>query len=330
GSAWGWAVSSSGVGGTASSFVSRHKAATSSWGILASCSPMPATGLRVHRGTAVNPLISHLHRWVAAPPRTSWDILSLHEEGIGGEHRAVTYRHAVEDECAHPDRAAGANRGSVAFESAVLLRVALDLAPVIEDRLIADGGESRLGDVRAVVEDPPADPNTHQPPEQVLERRAIESVQVVNRMHLPNPLSPPEIGVVDGTNGRLRWVQRDDATLHPAQVDGGNHHAEREEPGVHRVWEHVVERDSAELEEDEQEDAHPPRDHENTDGLKVASILCPEAAAQRLARPKMVQSHVALDRTRNLETRGAQEAHPFSNLSIERNQHLRPEEDVVA
>src|SRR5215472_13809442 len=257
------AVSSTALSGTASSFVSWHKAATSSRGILASCSPAPATGLRIHRGTAVNPLISHLPRWVAAPPRTSWDILSLHEEGVGDEHRAVTHRHPVEDECTHPDRAASANCCSVAFESPVLQRVALELAPVIEDRLIPDGGESRLGDVRAVVEDPSADLNTHEPPEHVLERRAVESVQVVDRMHLPNPLRPPEIGVVDGANGRLRWVQRDDATLHPAQEDGGDHHAEREEHRAHPVWKHVVKLNGGEVEEGEHEDGQPPCDEAN-------------------------------------------------------------------
>jgi hypothetical protein len=50
--------------------------------------------------------------------------------------------------------------------------------------------------------------------------------------------------------------------------------------------------------------------------MKVASILCREAAAQRFPRPEMVESHVALDRTRNFETWGAQEADPFSNLSV--------------
>ena len=183
--------------------------------------------------------------------------------------------------------------------------MALDLAPVIEDRLIPDGGESRLGDVRAVVEGPPADLNAHQPPEQVLERRAIESVQVVNRMHLPNPFSPPEIGMVDGANGRLCWVQRDDATLHPAQEDSGDHHAEREQHGVQPVWKHVVELDGGQIERGEQEDAQPPCDEENADGLKVASILCRQAAAQCFPRPQMIESHVALDRTRNLETWGA-------------------------
>src|SRR6266511_2470688 len=207
-------------------------------------------------------LMSHLPRRVAAPTRACRNILSLHKKGVGGEPCAVTHRHAVKDKCANPDRAASANRRSVAFESAVLLRVALDLAPEIENRLIPDGGERRLGDVRAVVEDPPADPNTHQPPEHVLERRAIESVQVMNRMHLPNPLSPPEIGVVDGANGRLRWVQRDDAMLHPAQEDGGHHHAEREEHSVHRVWKHVVKLDGGQVEEGEQEDGQPPCDEE--------------------------------------------------------------------
>src|SRR5919198_1045028 len=88
--------------------------------------------------------ISHLPRRVAGPPRVRRYVLALHEEGVGAENRAVTHRHAVEDECANADRAAGANRGSVTFERAVLLRVALDLASVIEDRLIPNRGESRF------------------------------------------------------------------------------------------------------------------------------------------------------------------------------------------
>src|SRR5216683_151404 len=78
-------------------------------------------------------LISHLPRRVPAPPRVCWDILSLHEEGVGCEHGAVTHRHAVVDQCLNSERAAGANCGPVALERAVLLRVALDLAPEIED-----------------------------------------------------------------------------------------------------------------------------------------------------------------------------------------------------
>src|SRR6266851_5492696 len=125
-------------------------------------------------------LMSHLHRRVATPPRTWRDILSFHQEGVCCEHRAVTHGHAVEDECTDPERAAGAHRGSVAFERAVLQRVALDLAPEVEDRLVPDRGERRVGDVGAVVEDPPADPHAHQPPEHVLERRAVERVEIVN------------------------------------------------------------------------------------------------------------------------------------------------------
>src|SRR6266540_3793399 len=274
-------------------------------------------------------LMSHFPRRVAGPTRACRNILSLHKKGVGGEHCAVTHRHAVKDKCANPDRAASANRRSVAFESAVLLRVALDLAPVIEDRLIPDGGERRLGDVRAVVEDPPADPNTHQLPEQVLERRAIESVQVVNRMHLPNALRTPEIGMVDGANGRPHWAQRYDATLHPDEVNSGRHDAERKEHGVHRVWKHIGTLERGQVEEGEQEDAYPPCEEENTDGLKIAAILCREAAAQRLPRPEMVESHVALNGSRNLETRSAQQADPFADLAVERNQHLGAEEDVV-
>src|SRR6266571_1708956 len=75
-------------------------------------------------------LMSHLPRRVAAPPRAGRDILSLHEEGVGGEDGAITHGYAIEDECSDPERAASANRGSVAFERAVLERMALDLAPV--------------------------------------------------------------------------------------------------------------------------------------------------------------------------------------------------------
>src|SRR2546422_7130841 len=33
------------------------------------------------------------------------------------------------------------------------------------------------------------------------------------RSHLPNALSTPEIGMVDGANGRPHWAQRNDAAL---------------------------------------------------------------------------------------------------------------------
>src|SRR2546422_5059889 len=110
----------------------------SSSGFLTSCSPTPGTRLRVHHGTTVNPLISHLPRRVAPPPRVCRDILSLHQEGVGGQHRAVTHRLAIVDQGVNSERAAGADRGAVALERAVLLRVALDLAQVIEDSLIPD------------------------------------------------------------------------------------------------------------------------------------------------------------------------------------------------
>src|SRR5438552_8613672 len=44
----------------------------------------------------------------------------------------------------------------------------------------------------------------------------------------------------------------------------------------------------------------------------------------------MVESAVTLNRPRNLEARGAQQAHPFPNLAIERNHRLCREEAVFA
>ena len=51
------------------------------------CATVQDLGLKfvVHRGTGLNPLISQLPRRVAAPPCAGRDILSLHEEGVGGE-----------------------------------------------------------------------------------------------------------------------------------------------------------------------------------------------------------------------------------------------------
>src|SRR5438552_2051960 len=181
-------------------------------------------------------LMSHLPRRVSCPPRAWRDILPLHEEGVGSEHRAVAHRHAVMDQGVNPDRAASANRGAVAFEGAVLLRVALDLATVVEDGLVPDSGERRLGDVGAVVEDSLPEPSTHQPPEHVLERGAIERVQIVNRMHLPQALHRPEVRVVDGANGRPHWVPRYQEARHQGEVNSGDRHTEREQHGGDHMW----------------------------------------------------------------------------------------------
>src|SRR5258708_5260572 len=134
------------VSDTASSSASRRRAATRWPGIVASCSQTPARGARVHRGIDVNPpaastprqnsrpasaavtvsgrlilVISRLRGRVSAPPRVLRDFLAFHEEGIRGEYRAVAHRHAVVDHCVDPDGAAGADRGPVGLESAVLL-----------------------------------------------------------------------------------------------------------------------------------------------------------------------------------------------------------------
>src|SRR5262249_39783473 len=348
-----WAVSSTELSGTARSFASRRNAATSSSGILASCSPTPGTGSRVHRGSAVDPParstprqnsrprfaavtvsgsrrlpspMSHPPRRVPSPPCACRDLLSLHEKGVGGELRAVTHRHAGVDERADADRAAGTDAGAVGLEGAVFLRVALDLAPQIEDTLIPDGSESRVGDVDAVVEHPLADLNTHESPEQVLERRPVEKVEIIDRIYLPNALDLPEAGVVHGADVRRRRAQRFDGTHHQRVVDRRDHDAEREERRHQRVRKHIEELEGHQVDDRDQEDADPSCEEEDSDGSKVEAILCAEAAAERVPRPEMVESAVALDRSRNLEGRGAQQAHPLAKLAVERNHHLRPEE----
>src|SRR5213594_1651834 len=159
-------------------------------------------------------LISQLPRWVDAPSRGGWNRLSLHEEGVGGEHRAVSHRHAIVHEGANADRAAGADRHWAGLVRAVFLRIALENALLIERALVSDDGQGRLGDEDAVVEHALAEPHADQAPEHALEWRSVKQVQEIDRVQLPHPLDPPKAGVVDRANGRRRWAQGLEAALH--------------------------------------------------------------------------------------------------------------------
>src|SRR5437773_6123617 len=184
--------------------------------------------------------------------------------------------------------------------------MALDLGTLTEDTVVPDSSQRRLRDVDAVDEDSPADSNTHQPPDHVLGGRAVERVEIESRMDLPQALDQPEPGVVDGADRRLQRVERFDAPLHQGVVDRGEHEAERDEDGRQRVREHIVKLEGGQVDDQDEEDAQPPCEEEQTDSPKVVPILRPEAATQRLPRPEMVESAVPLDRSRNLEARGAQ------------------------
>src|SRR5438093_2558336 len=230
-------------------------------------------------------LILHLPRRVAAPTRAGRDMLSFHQEGVGGEHRAITHRHAVVDESADANCAAGAQRGSAGFVRAVFLRVALDLAALIEHTLVPHGGQRRLGDVDAVVEHPPAHANADEPPEHALEGRAVEDVEEVDRMQFPNALDPPEAGVVDGADGGRRRADRCEQTLDRRVVDRGSDGAEREQRSHNRVSKDAVEEfDRGQVDDRHQEHAQPAREQEDADGSKVEPVLRGQAAAQRLPR----------------------------------------------
>src|SRR5439155_5254207 len=100
--------------------------------------------------------------------------------------------------------------------------------------------------------------------------------------------------------------------------------------GARHMWKHVVQFNGGAVEQREQEDAHPPREEENTDGPKVVAILRRKAAAQRFPRPEMVELGVSLNDPRNLERRGAQEADALAHRAVERHHHLGAEENVVA
>src|SRR6266576_467063 len=241
--------------------------------------------------------ISQLPGWVAAPACAGRNRLAFHEKGVGGEYRAVSHRHAIVHEGADADRAARADRHRAGLVRAVLLRIALENALLIERALVADDGQGRLGDEDAVVEHALAEPHADQAPERALEWRTVEQVHEVDRVQLPHALDPPEAGVVDGADGRRWGAECLEATLHQGVVDRGGDGAEREQrPGEEM---RALERD--EVDEHHDADAKPARCEKNADRAEVEAILGGQAAAQRVPGAQIVEAAVALDRPRDLE-----------------------------
>src|SRR6266568_8113519 len=78
-----------------------------------------SAAVTVSRSGRLMLLMSHLPRRVALPSRVCRDILSLHQEGVGGQHRAITHRYVVVDEGVDSDRAAGSKRAPAGLEGAV-------------------------------------------------------------------------------------------------------------------------------------------------------------------------------------------------------------------
>src|SRR5438105_6631231 len=200
------------------------------------------------------------------------------------------------DERANPDRAAGTNRGAVGFERAVPLRVALDFAEYIEHTVVSDGGESPLPDVDAVVEAPPADPNTHQPPDHDLERGAVEGVDVLQCRHLPQALVQPEVRVVDGADGGLQRAKSRDAALHQRVVQRADQKAEREECSHRHICKHAIKLEGSQVEQRDPKDAQPAGEEENTDRPNVMPVLRVKAAAELIPRTEMIEFDVPWNR----------------------------------
>src|SRR5205814_8573610 len=130
----------------------------------------------------------------------------------------ITHRAPVVDDGGDSDRAAGAEPAVVRFERAVLQRVALDSARLIEDAVVTDRGESPVRDVESIIENPLADPDAHQPPDHGLEWRAVERVEIHGGRHLPEALVQPEVRVVDGADRRPQRAEPGDAAVHQRVV----------------------------------------------------------------------------------------------------------------
>src|SRR5689334_6661539 len=206
------------------------------------------------------------------------------------------------DEGANANRAVGADLGSTRLESAILLRLALDQGLMIENTFVPKGGQGRLGDVDSIVENPLAHPDTDQPPEYGQERRAIEKVEEVDRVQLPDALDPPEARVVDGADARRWRAELFEATFHYGVVDRCDDRAEREQQSHGRVCKHPFEEfDRSQVNEHDEEDPKPTGQEKDSDCPKVEPILRGKPADERLPGPEMVVSTVAFDRARNLD-----------------------------
>src|SRR5437899_10108963 len=173
--------------------------------------------------------------------------------------------------------------------------MALDLAPLIEDAVVPDGGESPLRDLDAVVENPPTDPNTHQPPDHVLERGTVEGVEILQCRHLPEALVQPVVRVVDRANCGLQRAKSREAALHQRVVQRADQKAEREECSHRHICVRAVKIEGGQVEYRDQEDAQPPGEQENTDGPNVVPVLRGKPAAELVPRPEMIESAVTFN-----------------------------------
>src|SRR3954451_15534707 len=95
-----------------------------------------------HQSRDVARLLTHLLGGVSPPRFVRRHLLALHQEGAGGELRAVAQRHPVVDPGAGAQRAAGTEFDAVGLEPAVLLGVALEDAARVEGAVVTDRDEA--------------------------------------------------------------------------------------------------------------------------------------------------------------------------------------------
>ena len=149
-----------------------------------------------------------------------WDLLAFHEEGVRGDNGAVADRHPIVDEGTHSERAAGTDRGDVGLEGSILLRVGLDPAPRVEGAVVTDDDKRPLRHPEAVIEDPAADPDTEQTPEQGLERGSVEDLDNPRPCrHLPESFVAPKTPVIDRTEQWSHGEEQRDKTVDQDPVD---------------------------------------------------------------------------------------------------------------
>ncbi len=197
------------------------------------------------------------------------------------------------DEGVHPERAPGTDADPLQLERAVLHRVALDRAERVERAVVPDPDQALLRDGAAVIEDPATDTDSQEPPDHVLEGRAVEHVEVACVAELPVPLVAPERSVVDRAEHRLQRPEGQRGALHQHHVADRHHRHEHEHTRQPQRSERLVAGGADRGEEEQDEHQAPPCQYEGSDRHGVVPVLGGEPGTQLVGASDVVEGAVA-------------------------------------
>ena len=186
------------------------------------------------------------------------DLRTLHQEGVRREDDAVAHGDPVVHHRRHAERAARADRGGVGLERIVLLGVALDVRPGIEDHVVPDGDDVLLGHARPVVEQALAHTDPDEPPQEGLEGCAVhQPVHVGPGAQFEEALGAPEVDLVDRAVLRPYPPESGGCPLDEGEVQDGEHQHHQRKTHDRECTETLVQVHGGDREQQHTEDVAP-------------------------------------------------------------------------